>query len=1016
MKRLLPPLILLLCAFALAPAGRAQFNGFSVQTKADLLLDHSTAKPGSTILAGVRLKMAKNWHTYWRNPGEIGKATEIDWKLPSGITAGTIHWPVPHKSFSFDLGGYEYSGEAVLLVPLTIAAKIKPGEHLIKADLNWLECENEGACVPGKGSVAAKLIIGEQPVQGVDGEVFQTAKAQLPKTDSDTKLTAWWDGPVNADKERKLILEWPATGKRNDFYAYHFDLTSWQINPRTERVSNTDGRIRVRKTLTLTEGNWPTEITGLIVNLGENPKHPSGIEVSTRIQASAPPPPPAKTTLSSLGAKISNTFGIGSFGGPKANPSLQLNAKVAKPGSTITAMVVFKIADNWHTYWRNPGSSFGLPPTFDFELPEGITADVAAQQWPVPEKKGYPRTTTLGGTDYSYEFEGGVGILIPIKLTDSVAKGTHELKLKLKWLECETDSSCVQQDKTLTVELTVGDEAEPSADRTEIDRWRTLTPQTADPAPRAYWDGEVSTNQRALTVEWTTSATDVDFYSYEPSDGWKVDPETETLDAGTNQVRLRKIVTLNSGEWPTEVRGMFVVGPHSERKAFEATIPIETIEAAAAAGGPAVASETDRPLLYWLSLAFLGGLILNIMPCVLPVISLKILGFVNQSKEEPAQVKKLGFVYCIGVLVSFFVMALMVIAVQKAGNIASWGMQFGNPVFLVTMITLVTLVALNLFGVFEVTLSGNAMTAASSLASKHGPAGAFFNGVLATALATPCTAPFLAPALGFAFLQPPSIIVTMFLTVGAGLAVPYLILSMKPNWLRFLPKPGNWMVGFKTAMGFPMLATAMWLLWVSTRRFGRDGVLWLGLFLVMISLAVWIWGEFVQRGSKRKGLAMFFSLTFLISGYAFALEKKLNWRNPTPPAVGTVATMTNNDPDSNKINWQPWSQAAIDQARADGHPVLVDFTADWCQTCKANKNIAIDVESTRHKLKEADFVTLIADNTLVRDDIALELRKYQRAGVPLVLVYPADQAKPPIVLPTALKPSIVHDAIDQAVK
>jgi thiol:disulfide interchange protein DsbD len=195
------------------------------------------------------------------------------------------------------------------------------------------------------------------------------------------------------------------------------------------------------------------------------------------------------------------------------------------------------------------------------------------------------------------------------------------------------------------------------------------------------------------------------------------------------------------------------------------------------------------------------------------------------------------------------------------------------------MTILITLVALNLFGVFEVNLGGAAMGAAGNLAAKEGNAGAFFNGVLATTLATPCTAPFLAPALGFAFAQPPGIIVLIFLTIGAGLAAPYVVLSWQPAWLKYLPKPGAWMEKFKVAMGFPMLATAVWLLTLSTRRLGEEGVLWMGLFLVGLGLAAWIWGEFVQRGRKRIGLSMALCLAVLIFSYAYILEGQLHWRS-----------------------------------------------------------------------------------------------------------------------------------------
>lgn len=285
------------------------------------------------------------------------------------------------------------------------------------------------------------------------------------------------------------------------------------------------------------------------------------------------------------------------------------------------------------------------------------------------------------------------------------------------------------------------------------------------------------------------------------------------------------------------------------------------------------------------------------------------------------------------------------------------------------------------------------MTAASDLARKEGPTGAFFNGILATALATPCTAPLLAPALGFAFAQPPLLILLLFLAIGLGLALPYLLLSFQPAWLRYLPKPGDWMVHFKHAMGFPMLATAIWLLWVSTKIFGRDGALWLGLFLVVLSLAVWIWGEFVQRGGKRRGLAMFISLALLGGAYAYALEGQLHWRNPAR------ATETDG------IDWQPWSLEAVTKARAEGRVVLVDFTADWCFTCKANLSSSLEITATRQKLKALNAVALLADNTLETPAIISELKKFGRAGVPMVLVYPADPKAAPLILPTLLTPA-----------
>jgi thiol:disulfide interchange protein DsbD len=395
------------------------------------------------------------------------------------------------------------------------------------------------------------------------------------------------------------------------------------------------------------------------------------------------------------------------------------------------------------------------------------------------------------------------------------------------------------------------------------------------------------------------------------------------------------------------------------------------------------------------------------MPCVLPVIALKILGFVSEARSEPRHVRALGLAYTLGVLASFLALAGMVIGLQAAGKQAGWGMQFGSPVFLVGLTTLVLLVALNLFGVFEVALGGRALDAASSLASEGGKAGAFFNGVLATTLATPCTAPFLAPALGFAFSQSAPVILLVFLVVGLGLAAPYLALSWHPAWLKFLPKPGAWMQKFKVGMGFPMLATVVWLFNIAASSYGKN-VVWLGVFLVLVAFAAWVFGEFVQRGRQFKLAAGVITLLLLAGAYGFALEKELDWRAPMPDD-GAGAGKASGD----ALDWQPWSPEAVAAARAAGRPVLVDFTADWCTTCQVNKKTSIDVASVREKLKALNAVTLVGDYTHFPAAITTELRRYHRAGVPLVLVYPAAAKVSEIVLPDGLlTPSIVLNALE----
>ena len=335
-------------------------------------------------------------------------------------------------------------------------------------------------------------------------------------------------------------------------------------------------------------------------------------------------------------------------------------------------------------------------------------------------------------------------------------------------------------------------------------------------------------------------------------------------------------------------------------------------------------------------------------------------------------------------------------------------MQFQSPVFVGSCSPrLVTLVALNLFGVFEVTLGGGTLDAADKLARKHGGAGAFFNGVLATTLATPCTAPFLAPALGFAFAQTAPVIALFFATAGLGLAAPYLVLSWHPAWLKFLPKPGAWMEKFKILMGFPMLGTAVWLYDVASAYYG-DRTWWLGIFLVLLALTAWFYGEFFQRGRVARGLALVTAIALLLAGYLLVLEGQLHWRTIAADA-GEMRLQG-----AEGIDWQKWTPQAVADARAAGHPVLVDFTAKWCTTCRVNMASSIDIPSVREKFKSSGIVTLLGDYTHFPDDITDELRRFNQAGVPLVLVYPADASQPPQVLPPLLTPGIVLDALNKA--
>lgn len=713
-------------------------------------------------------------------------------------------------------------------------------------------------------------------------------------------------------------------------------------------------------------------------------------------------------------------LGLASFSAPAAQTKarLVLAAESARPGDTVIAGIRLQMGPGWHVYWRNSGGT-GIPTSVDWELPAGLSAGPIA--WPAPRKVPEDDLTT-------YTYEGEVMLLAPIKLAPDLPPGPIELKAKVSWLECK--AACVPGDAAVQATLTIGSEAKPSKDSDSLQAAQKALPQpAASVSPRAWWEKPAAGQTRALLIEWNSAAaaTEADFFP-DASEKFEVQPATERVDAGAGKIRLRKLVKKSSGDWPAAVSGVLFQTSGAGALAFEGSLAVQggatgdapgpsTPDPAAPAtgGGPSTLAASPAPAApsLWLMLAyaFIGGLILNVMPCVLPVIALKILAFVGQAKEDRRRVRNLGLLYALGVLASFLALAILVIGVKSAGHKAGWGMQFGNPQFIVGLTVLVTLVALNLFGLFEVNPGSHVLGAAGAVASRHGASGAFFNGVLATVLATPCTAPFLGAALGFAFAQPSAIIALFFLTVGLGLAAPYIVLSWEPGWLKLLPKPGVWMERFKVAMGFPMLATAVWLFSLLPAYYGPRSW-WLGIFLVIVGFAAWVYGQFVQRGSSRRGLGLVATAVLLVGGYLLVIERQLDWRLPVAEAAAVDGLKEGTD----GIDWQRWSPAAVAEARATGRPVLVDFTADWCLTCQANKRFALEVASVRARLQDARFLALIGDYTRRPDAITEELNRYGRAGVPLVLVYPKNASALPIVLPEALTPGIVLEALEKAAR
>jgi len=398
--------------------------------------------------------------------------------------------------------------------------------------------------------------------------------------------------------------------------------------------------------------------------------------------------------------------------------------------------------------------------------------------------------------------------------------------------------------------------------------------------------------------------------------------------------------------------------------------------------------------------AFAGGLLLNLMPCVFPVLSLKILGFVQQAHSEPAKIRAHGWAFAGGVLVSFWILAGALIALRATGNQLGWGFQLQSPAFVAVLAAIVTLLALSLCGVFEI---GMSMTRTGGIVQRgHGLSNSFWTGALATVVATPCTAPFMGSALGFAITQPPAVSMLVFTALGAGMAAPYLALSYYPAALARLPKPGAWMETLKQLMAFPLFATVIWLLHVFSLETDDAAVWILMLALLVLSFSAWIWG----RAQNTTGTSVMHGLGALaVALVAVSAGASATTMHRLPTSSAEVL-------DTSEF-WQPWSRARVEELRGAGHGVFINFTAAWCLTCKVNERIVFSRDDVRASFRESNVIPLEADWTNEDEEIASALAEYGRDGVPLYVYYPADPAAEAVILPQVLTLEVLTETFER---
>lgn len=430
-------------------------------------------------------------------------------------------------------------------------------------------------------------------------------------------------------------------------------------------------------------------------------------------------------------------------------------------------------------------------------------------------------------------------------------------------------------------------------------------------------------------------------------------------------------------------------------------MPVVAGAATSTTATPPITAGSGNSLWYNLLLAFVGGAILNLMPCVLPVISFKVLGFAKQAGQERKRVFHLGLAYGAGTVFSFLVLAMAVIVTRQLGMAVGWGFQFQHPIFLLGMSALMVILSLSLFGVFYMTVNSNETL--DKLAHGEGLRPAFFTGILATLLSTPCTAPFLGVALGFAFAAPWWAVIAIFASAGLGLAAPYVALTWNPAWLKMIPKPGVWMVRFKELLAFPMLITAFWLLSVLLRQTGVDAVLPALLFLLAVAFCTWLVGSFAAFDASRKRKL----LTWLLIA---AIMTPVSWFC-LPVCLDTTRANVNH-----AANGEAYSEAAVQKHLNAGKVVLVDFTADWCLTCKVYEQTVLSSTAVQDAVRDNNVVVLRADWTNGDPAITAKLKEFGRSGVPLYVVHSPHRKGSPEVLPDIVTQGIVIDALRRAAK
>ena len=664
--------------------------------------------------------------------------------------------------------------------------------------------------------------------------------------------------------------------------------------------------------------------------------------------------------------------GPGPFKAQHLTAELTSNATAVAPGQSVQAGLVLTLEQGWHVYWINAGDA-GEAPGIKWTLPAGITAE--AMQFPIPKR------LPLGPLmDFGYEDAAA----FPVTLT--AAPGTKPGRLHLDalvtWVVCR--EVCVPGKAKMGLDLDVIPNAPPAPPaKGAIGEALTLLSKPLPAGAHVTVTG--GAKDFVFTLVTGKKEDDAEFYPFDQD--LIANAPDQDLQERPDGIRLWVPRSPELKTLPTQIHGLLRLSDNDAYDFTAAVVPGEIAKVGQTAK-PAAATGTSVTVLGAIGLAFVGGIILNLMPCVFPVLFLKGLALVQTSGEERAKMRSHGLVYALGILVSFWAIVAVLLALRSTTNQIGWGFQLQSPIFLAVLALGLFFFSLSLAGQFELGLT---MTnAGDSLTRKQGYAGSFFTGVLATVVATPCTAPLMGAAIGFALAQPTWVTFSVFTALALGLAAPYVALTIQPGWTKVLPRPGAWMETLKQLTAVPLFATVIWLTWVYGHLFsggatagqGVDYVAKLLLGFLLLAIAGWVLAKWPANRTS--------TIAAVVLG-ALALAAPLYQKKDT-----TLA-------------WQPYSQATLDTARAAGKPVFIDFTAAWCLSCQVNERLVLKSDEVQKQFRSHDVVLIRADWTQYDDAITRELASVGRSGVPTYVLYPAAKDAKVDVLPELLtKPLVLH--------